>query len=204
MSKKIRLIDIDKARNEIIRELYESADFHMVVRHHCFNNFYTDKSKIVEDVKQEVIAKMLKKDPELIYEWYLINPKKPFAVALGILKKIFLKKTKYENYNKHSFGQYITFTSNLKQQSGDFDLLETDKIIEYEVLDNGEVVEKDKEHILFYLMSFLEPHEREVLEFELDKSVTKGKYRKEYKEQKELIFSKLRKIAIEKNIKIIF
>lgn len=204
MSKKIRLIDVDKAKNEIIREIYQSEDFHMVVRHHCFRNFFTDKTKIVEDIKQEVINQLLKKDAELLYEWYLINPKKPFAVCLGILKKMFLKKPNYQDYNKHSFGQYISFTSNLTQQSGDFDLLETDSVTTLEVNDQGELVEVKKEHILYYLMSFLTPEERELLEFELDKSITKGKYRKEYREQKEQIFEKLRQIAKEKNIKVIF
>lgn len=204
----MRLIDFDRAKNEIIREIAESDDFHNVVRHICFKNGYTNYSRLIEDIKQEVIEKMLKKDSEDIYNMYVENRKRPFAVAYGIAKKQFLKHPKLKGYNKHSFGEYISFTSNLKNQYNN-DLEFHDTTLAYlpdwqDSANANELEEQPTQHIMTYLMGFLEPDEVELLTYEMDKTKTKGKYTKEYREKKQKIFEKIRQIAEDKNIKIVF
>lgn len=201
----MKLIDFEKAKNEIIREIAESQDLQNVVRHICYKNGYSDHTKVIEDVKQEVIEKMLKKDAETIYNYYVDDPKRPFALALGIARKQFLKHPTLIGYNKQSFGEYISFTSNLKKN---FSVIESDKSYKPNWQNTGESEEEnddsDNEHIIYYLMQFLEENEKEFLINEMDKSITKGKYSKEYKAEKERIFNKIRQIAKDQKIKLIF
>lgn len=211
MNNKLKLIDFEKAKNEIIREIATSKDFHNVVKHICYKNGFVNHIDIIEDVKQEVIEKLLKKDAELIYEWYCDNPKRPFAVALGIAKKQFLKHPTMIGYNKHSFGEYINFASNLKNKNdSEFTLdIKESMVFVPKFVESGnaeELSENDENntHVLSYFLSFLSVEDREFIYFIMDKDITKGKFTKEYKIKKEEVFEKIRQIAKEKNIKIIF
>ncbi|WP_099369851.1 hypothetical protein [Sphingobacterium sp. 1.A.5] len=210
MSRKLKLIDFDKAKNEIVREIAETQEFKNIIKYVCWKNGYSNRSQILDDVRNEVIEKMLKKDSEEVYNWYVDDPRRPVKVMFGIAKKQFLKHPKLIGYNKHSFGEYISFTSNLKFFDDDemYGIEEKDFYIpEWQESGDSEHLSEENEgeqHVLYYLMSFLPEADKNILLFELDKNEKKGKYTKQHKEEKERIFQQLRDIAKEKNIKIIF
>jgi len=200
----LKLIDFEKAKNEIIREIAESRDFHNVVKHICYKNGYSGNTQIIQDIKQEVIEKMLKKDAEEIYTWYVDEPKRPFAVAYGIAKKQFLTHPTLVGYNKQSFGTYISFTSNLKMN---FEITDTDRAYLPQWVDTAGDEENDineQQHIMLTLMEYLTPPEVSFLKFIMNKDITKGKYTKDFRDTKEKLFEKIRQIAKAKNIKVIF
>lgn len=200
----MKLIDFEKAKNEIIREIAESKDFHNVVKNICYKNGYGSNTQIIDDIKQEVIEKMLKKDAEEIYNWYVDDAKRPFAVAYGIAKKQFLTHPTLIGYNKQSFGTYISFTSNLKMN---FEINETDRVYiplwQYTAGKEENDI-NEQQHIMLTLMEYLTNSEKSFLKFIMDNSITKGKYTKDFRETKEKLFQKIRQIAKEKNIKVIF
>lgn len=201
----MKLIDYDKAKNEIIREIAESQDLHNVVRNICYKNGFSDHSQLIEDVKHEVIEKMLKKDAKQIYDWYCENNKKPFAIAYGIAKKQFNVHPTIVGYNKQSFGTYISFTSNLKfnfQVLGN-DASYTQKWQDDIDTDDDRDADADDANVIERIFEYLEPDEVAFLQHVVD-DTTKGKYVKEFKEKKEKLFEKVRQIAKEKNIKILF
>lgn len=198
----LKIIDFDKAKNEIVREIAESTDFHNVVRNICRKNGFNNDFSIIEDIKQEVIEKMLKKDSEQMYDWYCDNHKRPFAIAYGIARKQFLKHPSLIGYNKHSFGEYISFAGNLKNKDAVEVNINKSEIPTWQ--DTGDAEDftdtEEPEHVIYYLISFLQDDEKDLILFELDKTQTKGKHKKEYKEKRAVIFEKLRQIAKEKNI----
>ncbi|WP_313235715.1 hypothetical protein [Sphingobacterium multivorum] len=199
----MKLIDYDKAKNEIIREIAESNDFHNVVRNICRKNGFTEHSDLINDIKHEVIEKMLKIDSKIIYEYYCDNHKRPFAIAYGIAKKQFNVHPTIIGYNKQSFGTYISFTSNIKNN---FEVLGNDaqyrpKWQDDVNIDDDRNDDADDLSNFDIVYQYLESDEKEFLKFVMDESITKGKYTKEYKEQRQKIFDKIKSIFKEKKLK---
>lgn len=198
-------IDLNKAKNDIISELATNTEFHYVVRHILFKNGVTDNTQLVDDFKQEIFEKLLKKDAQQIYDWYCDNDKRVFAVGMGIAKKMFLTNPKYVGYNKHSFGEYMKFTSNLFDKI-DMSVIYEDNTITPKWQDSGDCeddyLENDDQHVIHTLITLLPDDDKVIMLNELDTSNMSGKYSKKYKAEKLRIFEDIKRIAIEKRIKI--
>ena len=205
MSKKSKLIDLDKAKEQIVTEIISSSEFKRKLKFHAFKAGITTKSKILEDVMQEIAMKSLEKDSEFIFDLYC-NPKKngdnrvfAYMLRMGVMMML----DHPQGYSNHNITTKIKHMSNLKSDDVDvFEISEKDKIELPTWIDEGdaEVEQENEQHIMRYLMQFLEPSEVEFLELEMNKDITKGKFKQEYKIEKERIFEKLRQIAKNKKL----
>lgn len=198
----------EEKRNKIILDIFNNYKFLNVLKRVAEKNGWTAKSKVQEDLLQDIMLKMLEKPTSKIIEWYEDNEERPLRIAIGILKKSFLTNNKLEGYNKHSFGTYMAFTSNLGNKGGKKgnNYLGEDEGDEYyDTLSTviNEDVEDNSIHIINYLKNYISEEDEEFIDKILSGEKIKGQYSRAFKDNKDRIFEELRQIAKEKNYKFL-
>lgn len=195
------LIDLDRAKNEIIREISSSSEFLIKIKNLIKRNgFKNNNGQVYEDIIQEVVLKSLEKDSFEVYELY-IYPKKNgdnrvLGYMLGIAKMLLLDHPK--GYSNHNISTKLKHMSNLKEDNDVFGSCTVTYSPEYGEEENEEYDEQ--KHALYQFFQFLDEDEKEFLLNDMDRTITRGKYTREYSEQKEIIFEKIRQIAKDKKI----
>lgn len=196
----MKLIDLDKAKSEIIREIAQSNEFIGKCKNICYKRQLTENTGIIDDLIQEVVQIALKRNSEDIYNMYL-NPKKNgdnrvLSWMLGILKMQFRKHP--TGYTNHNLLSNVFWSSNLNDKFKESDSIPAESQ-QYTPLWTLTGEAEDDVNIDRYKAKFekickkLSPQEVDLLHFIMSNEKT-GKYSKKYKEEKEVLFEKIRQL----------
>ncbi len=200
----MKLIDLDKAKSEIIREIAQSNEFIAKCKNTIYKRQITEYTGIIDDLIQEVVQIALKRDSADIYDMYL-NPKKNgdnrvLGWMLGILKMQFRKHP--SGYTNHNLLSKLYWTSNLNDKFRENDINFGDLTSQvYTPLWIYTGNAEDDVNIDSYKAKFekickkLTQKEIDLLHFIMS-SDKKGKYTKKYQEEKEALFEKIRNLNI--------
>lgn len=110
---KLTLIDYDKAKSQILTELYLSTEFKNKIRKVIVDKQVESLKNLYEDVVQEVMIELSKKDAQYLFEEYVKNRGNIMALAITIAKSFFRKNPAYPDYPNKSIVHRINFHSTM-------------------------------------------------------------------------------------------
>ena len=107
----IGLIDYDKAKDQIITELALSSEFKNKLRKIIADRQLNALRENYDDIFNEVIIEMCKKDSEYLFKQYIKNKGNIMALALTIAKTFFKVNPKYPDYPNKSIVHKLNYQS---------------------------------------------------------------------------------------------
>lgn len=115
---RLALIDYDKAKSQILTELYYSSEFNNKLKKAIVDKRKRTYKELIEDIKQEVFLELMKKDAEYIFKEYVKSPGRIIAIAITIAKTFFKVNPKYEGYPNKSIVHKLESMSYLSFETG--------------------------------------------------------------------------------------
>lgn len=158
MTKKINLIDFDKAKNKIISDVIISEEFRKKAENKCRRSKHniTD-ADLINDLIQQVAMIALSKDSELIYSMY-VNPKRSgdnrmMSYLLGILRYQLMEHPEFNP--RHNMLACIKHNSNIFSTS-DGEIYDTH-------LSEDIDIDEHQDHPIYNIMDYLNDDEKHIL-----------------------------------------
>jgi len=198
-------INYNLIKEQIITSIATSAEFNNKVKHIAFKHGYTDNSKVLKDVKQQVLMALWEKDAFKIWTMYNTSKTSIMGTAITIAKRQFYTHTKYNN-PRHSLISTIAHTSTYKTlqevTTTGVESVEGESTVYLNPVDD---TESDSQYnVLEKFYEYLNEEEISFLEEEMDMfgHRKRGKPTRAYSEMKTKVYDKVRMIAKDKGIKV--
>ena len=110
---KLTFIDFDKAKEQILTELFLSTEFKNKIRKVIVDRQVQNLSVLYEEVMQEVMVEMTKKDGEYLFNQYIKSRGSIMALAITIAKSFFRTNPAYPDYPNKSIVHRLNFHSTI-------------------------------------------------------------------------------------------